>query len=157
MESPQVDDPPADGRGSATSQLYRGLVPVNKWVVDPVTQIEVRVPAGILPEQAIAHARRSRDGELRQIRFFLDWGRRYPLWENGSDSYTKEPGDYGLTVDLGERLQAWSQTWTQNCSPEQGWSDEHLRETWIADGHRLADEVEVEVYDFAEVIREFDS
>jgi hypothetical protein len=127
-----------------------------EFVVDPVTQIEVRVPSGIWPEQAIEHARRSCDGELRRIRFFLDWGHRYPLWEDGSDSYTKIPSDYGLSADLGERLYAWHQTWAQHCSPEHGWSHEQLHQDWLVAGHRLANEVELEVYDFAEVIREFD-
>ena len=128
----------------------------HEFVVDPVTQVEVRIPSGIWPEQAIEHARRGRDGELRRIRFFLDWGHGYPLWEDGSDDYTTAPSDYGLSADLGDRLHAWYLTWTKNCSPEHGWSDEHLRRLWTAAGHRLADEVELEVYDFAEVIREFD-
>ncbi|KQN41657.1 hypothetical protein [Frigoribacterium sp. Leaf44] len=127
-----------------------------EFVVDPFTQTEVRVPSGIWQEQAIEHARRSRNGELRRIRFFLDWGHRYPLWEDGSDGYTKEPGDYGLSADLGERLHAWYQTWAQHCSPEHGWSDEQRHQAWLVAGHRLANEVELEVYDFAEVIREFD-
>lgn len=126
------------------------------FVVAPVTQTEVSVPLGIWPKQAIEHARRSRDGELRRIRFFLDWGHSYPLWEDGSDGYTKEPGDYGLSGDLGERLHAWYETWAQHCSPEHGWSDEQRHQAWLVAGHRLADEVELEVYDFAEMIREFD-
>ena len=132
------------------------MVSDREFVVDPVTQIEVRVPSGIWPEQAREHARLSRDGELRRIRFFLDWGHGYPLWEDGSDGYTKEPSDYGLSAELGKRLHAWCQTWARSCSPEHGWSDEQLHEDWLAAGHRLANEVELEVYDFAEVIREFD-
>jgi hypothetical protein len=95
-----------------------------EFVVDPVTQTEVRIPSGICPEQAIEHARRIRDGKLQRIRFFLDRGHRYPLWEDGSDGYMKDPTDYGLSVDLGERLHAWYQTRAQHCSPERGWSDQ---------------------------------
>ena len=132
------------------------MVSDREFVVDPVTQIEVRVPSGIWPEQAVEHARRGRDGELRRIRFFLDWGHGYPLWEDGADGYTKEPSDYGLSAELRERLHAWCQTWAQHCSPEHGWSDEQRHQDWLAVGHGLADEVELELYDFAEVIREFD-
>jgi hypothetical protein len=127
----------------------------HQHVVDPVTQLELRVPAGIWPEQAIEHARRGRDGELRGIRFGLDWGHDYPLWEPGSELYTLVPDDLRLSRDLGARLHAWAATWFVHCSPEHGWDSEERHRTWVDAGHRLADELELELYDVAQVTREF--
>src|SRR5690606_19007461 len=36
----------------------------------------------------------------RVVRFFFDHGHPWPLWEDGSEKYTTDPGDYGLSDDL---------------------------------------------------------
>ncbi|WP_460513609.1 hypothetical protein [Frigoribacterium salinisoli] len=53
-------------------------------VVDPVTQVELVVSPAISVERVLERERRRRDRELRSIRFFVDWGHAYPLWEDGT-------------------------------------------------------------------------
>lgn len=124
-------------------------------VVDPVTQVELLVPEGISSWRAIERARKARDGELRSIRLFVDWGHAYPLWESGTDKYGMEPDDYGLSAELAARLLAWTDTFFDHLVPESGWDTLEREQVWHAEGETLADLLELEVYDIAEVQREF--
>jgi len=123
-------------------------------VLDPVTQVEVSVPMGISAERALERERRRRDGELRSIRFFVDWGHAYPLWEDGTGTYTMEPEDYGLSLDLAQRLRAWCRVFELYLD-ETGWDTAERKNAWLSEGEELADALELEVYDFAQVQREF--
>ncbi|NUU06415.1 hypothetical protein [Leifsonia sp. C5G2] len=124
-------------------------------IVDPVTQQEILVPAGISDERAIEHARREREGELHRLRFFVDWGHRYPLWESFTDKYAMEPVDYGVSPELERRLGEWVLFWTAHFEPAEGWDDPDSRAQWLAVGDDLVRELELEVYDIAVVLPEF--
>ena len=124
-------------------------------VVDPVTQVEIVLSAGISAERAITHAQRERDGTLRHVRFFVDWGHPYPLWESGAGGAPMEPQDYGLSDHLARALHAWHTFWEAHCDPFDGWRDEGDRHRWLDRGDELAALLEVEVYDFAQVHRGF--
>lgn len=124
-------------------------------VVDPVTQVELLVPSAISDERAIDHARREREGELHRIRFFLDWGHDYPLWEDFTDKYTMEPSDYGVSAKLGQRLNEWSRFWQLHYDPFDGWDDPENQTRWLETGDALVRLLEVEVYDIAVVLPQF--
>jgi len=124
-------------------------------VLDPVTQQEILVPRGISDERAIEHARKEREGELHRIRFFVDWGHRYPLWESFTEKYAMEPDDYGLSPGLGRRLGEWALFWTAHVEPAEGWDDPANQALWLATGDELVRELELEVYDIAVVLAEF--
>ena len=124
-------------------------------VVDPGTQVEMLVPAEISDDRAVDHARREQAGELHRIRFFLDWGHDYPLWESFTDKYAMEPDDYGISSELGRRLNDWSLFWQRHCDPFDGWDESRNRTRWLATGDELVRLLEVEVYDIAVVLPQF--
>lgn len=124
-------------------------------VVDPETQLELLVPAEISDDRAIEHARRERAGELRQIRFFLDWGHNYPLWESFTGKYAMEPDDYGISLGLSRRLNDWSRFWQHHFDPFEGWDGPENQARWLATGEDLVRILEVEVYDIAVVLPQF--
>jgi hypothetical protein len=139
-----IDGRPADG----SSREYRR-------VVDPVTQVEPLVPDEISDDRAVEHARRERAGELHRIRFFMDWGRDYPLWESFTDKYAMEPGDYGISAELGRRLGEWARFWDRHLDPFDGWDSAENERTWLAEGDELVRLLAMEVYDIAVVVPEF--
>ena len=124
-------------------------------LIDPETQEELLVPDEIDDTRAIEHARRGRRGELRRIRFFLDYGHGYPLWESGSDSYVMTPDDYGLSPELARRLRDWALVWERHHDPFTGWDDETRHQRWLTDGDALVAALEIEIYDVAVVLPEF--
>ncbi|QJA00287.1 hypothetical protein [Leifsonia sp. PS1209] len=60
----------------------------------------------------------------RTIRFFFDWGHRWPLWESGTDKYTMEPSDFGLSEELTKRLRRLYDFWSEHADPFDGWDSE---------------------------------
>ncbi|MCY7290255.1 MAG: hypothetical protein LH624_18935, partial [Cryobacterium sp.] len=117
----------------------------DRRVGDPVTELKLLVPLAITEARAIEHARRERNRELHRIRFFVDWGHNYPLWESFTDKYTMEPDDYGLSPQLGQRFNQWSRFWQQHF-------DKGL---WLTTGDELVRLLEIEVYDIAVVLPRF--
>ena len=126
-----------------------------RWVVDPVTQEEIAVPEYATDESAIARAAAKRSGRLRSIRLFPEYCRDYPLWESGSDNYTVTAADLGLSTELGEGLRLWQERWHEECLDSSDWSSEQARLDWLRDGAALCERLQFEVWDFAEVLREF--
>lgn len=93
-------------------------------------------------------------GARRQIRFFPDYWRRYPLWENGTDKYTMDPSDYDLSESLATRLEAWMTHWEDNFSPDHGWRSPKAKEESRRRGDALVADLRAEVSDFADVLDE---
>jgi hypothetical protein len=88
---------------------------------------------------------------MRIIRLFPDYGHLWPLWESGTDKYTMEPEDFGLSADLTSALRRWYDDWERNCPYDGTWpSIEHGRQ-WYQTGEQLACQLRREVKDFAEV------
>lgn len=52
--------------------------------------------------------------QRRLLRFFPDWGHRWPLWENGTDKYAMEPADFGLSEKLTLDLRDWYDFWEEH-------------------------------------------
>ncbi|KQW05526.1 hypothetical protein ASC66_11050 [Leifsonia sp. Root4] len=125
------------------------------WVVDPVTQEEIAVPPYASAEQAIRRAAMKRSGRLRFIRMFPDYGRDYPLWENGSGNYTVTAADLELSTPLADALRRWQQRWDDECLDSSEWSSEQARLDWLRDGAEMCARLQREVWDFAEVLPEF--
>jgi hypothetical protein len=128
---------------------------VTRWVLDPVTQHELAVPPYASDESAIERAAKKRAGRLRSIRLFPDYCRRYPLWEDGTDHYTLEADDLGLSAELGEGLRLWQERWDNECLWKSEWSSERARLDWLREGTELCARLQQEVWEFAEVLREF--
>lgn len=125
------------------------------WVVDPITQEEIAVPPYASAEQAIRRAAMKRSGRLRFIRMFPDYGRDYPLWENGSGNYTVTADDLELSTPLADALRCWQQRWDDECLDSSAWSSEQARLDWLRDGEALCERLQHEIWEFAEVVREF--
>ncbi|WP_165397333.1 hypothetical protein [Microterricola gilva] len=123
--------------------------------MDPVTQEELAVPWHATAERAIDRAAKKRAGQLRSIRLFPEYCRTYPLWEDGGDNYTLAADDLGLSAELGEGLRAWLERWHEECLDSSDWSSEQARLDWLRDGAALCERLQFEVWEFAEVVREF--
>lgn len=82
---------------------------------------------------------------------FPDYGHLWPLLESGTDKYTMEPEDLGLSVDLTSALRSWYDDWERNCPHDGTWPTiEHDRQ-WHETGSDLARRLRREVRDFAGV------
>ncbi len=97
---------------------------------------------------------------MREIRFFPDFGRRYPLWESFTDKYAMDPSDYELTPllasDLAEYMRFWNAHFTDEVGTEFEWdSSEHERQHRET-GDRLLARLRTEVAEFAVVLDERD-
>ena len=51
-------------------------------VIDPETQVELLVPSWATPESVVRREALKREGLLRRIRFWNEWGHAWPLWED---------------------------------------------------------------------------
>ena len=69
----------------------------------------------------------------REVRFFLDWGHWWPLWESGTEKYAMEPNDYGLSDELASRLRRLYDHWFQHVDPVTGWDTEKNMEVYLRD------------------------
>jgi len=87
----------------------------------------------------------------RVVRFFFDHGHPWPLWEDGSEKYTTDPGDYGLSDDLAARLRSAYALWESHRDLEGNWSSERAREQWRAECDEAVAILRREVADIAEV------
>lgn len=94
--------------------------------------------------------------KLREIRYFPDFGRKYPLWESGTEKYAMGPWDYdlsnGLASGLRELMELWSSHFTDKHGPEFEWdSVENERRYWDQ-GDQLLEKLRSEVADIAIVL-----
>lgn len=94
--------------------------------------------------------------KLREIRYFPDFGRKYPLWESGTDKYAMDPWDYDLSNELAsglrELMELWSSHFTDKHGPEFEWdSVENERRYWDQ-GDQLLEKLRSEVADIAIVL-----
>jgi len=125
-----------------------------EWITDSTTQIEVWVPAGMSRERALRRATLQHNGDLRTIRFYPDHGNPWPLWEDDLENPTPTPDVYGLSDLLMTELRDWYDAWESGFRFDAGWADTSTGRAWLARGDAIADRLEFEVWDFAEVSRE---
>ena len=91
---------------------------------------------------------------MREIRFFLDWGPKYPLWETGTDKYAMEPSDYGLSSELDKALRNYVDFWNTHFIETDDrfeWDSSENKEYFEAEGNRLIQSLRDEVKDRAHV------
>lgn len=69
--------------------------------------------------------------KAREVRFFLDWGHQWPLWESGTEKYAMEPSDYGLSEELTSCLRSLYDHWFQHVDPFAGWDTETNAEIYF--------------------------
>ncbi|MFF1572615.1 hypothetical protein ACFVWR_07710 [Leifsonia sp. NPDC058292] len=86
----------------------------------------------------------------RVIRFFVDHGHRWPLWESFADEYTRTPDELGLSADLKAGLRRWYDEWEPVAL------DDGPPPEWYVEGRRLAAATQKELGDIAEVRIEFE-
>lgn len=92
--------------------------------------------------------------ERRRIRFFPDWGVRFPLWETGTNKYAMEPSDYLLSASLDRRLEEWMDHWVSHFDPFEGWDSPEAATHSRAASDKLITELRAEVGHFADVLDE---
>ncbi|MFC4241804.1 hypothetical protein ACFOYW_00340 [Gryllotalpicola reticulitermitis] len=80
----------------------------------------------------------------REIRFFPDWGHRWPLWGSALlDELTLSPSELGLSAELAADLRAWWDFWDSHLDPDPplpataGWDDDLNRRVWLLAGASL--------------------
>jgi hypothetical protein len=129
--------------------------PTGDWVLEPHSQVEWPVPHGISHDLVLEHARRADAGQLRTIRFFMDWGHAWPFWESNAEKSDPEPADLGLSNELTAAIRSWSATHEAHLSHSTGWDDPATGERWERDGAQLAAALQHEVYLFARVVSDF--
>jgi hypothetical protein len=117
-------------------------------VVDPVTQVELPIPAFSDPASTVLRESMRRFGDLRVVRFFPDHGHRWPLWD-ASVGYTAGPEDFGLSPDLTQTLRQWYDEWEAAVGPAEPWKDPVAEREWEERGDVLAVRLAAEVWDFA--------
>ncbi|HEY8319349.1 MAG TPA: hypothetical protein VIG76_11000 [Amnibacterium sp.] len=100
----------------------------------------------------------------REIRFFPDWGHRWPLW--GSllhDEITLSPADLSLSAELTADLRAWYDFWDEHLDPDPlpprvpGWDADRNRRTWLLAGEELARRLAIELGDDHTSVASFQS
>lgn len=121
------------------------------WVVDPVTQVELRVPSYGTADEAIWRAAQKRAGTFRTIQLSPDYCRDYPLWESGSDHYTVSATDLGLSEPLALALSTWQQLWEAERLWDSGWSSNERRLSWKHEGDLLCERLREELWLVADV------
>jgi len=103
----------------------------------------------------LRHSQRRDEPARRTIRVFPDYGRDWPLWENTTDEhdygYTMSPSDYGLSVQLTERLAAWNDLWENNFDSQAGWTSVESRAEWARLAVGIVAGLRTEVYWMADV------
>lgn len=91
---------------------------------------------------------------MREIRFSLDWGVKYPLWESGTDKYAMEPSDYNLSDDLSNELRNYVQFWNDHLVENDvsfDWDSSENEMLFDREGDRLLEWLRSEVNEFATV------
>jgi hypothetical protein len=95
---------------------------------------------------------------LRQIRFFPDFGRRYPLWESFTDKYAMEPSDYYLSDELSRGLRDLMSFWDTHFTDAPGsdfeWDSAENEQFYWTQGDQLLEQLRVEVDGSAIVLDE---
>jgi hypothetical protein len=120
--------------------------------VDPVTQVELRVPSYATPESAIRREALRRDGRLRIVRLVPERTASWPLWEAGSDYVDSD--QYGLSEELQSALRHWTAHWEETFDIDTGWPVVGTWEAWADEGDLLADRLQHELWDVADVVAE---
>ena len=83
--------------------------------------------------------------QQREIRFFFDWGHWWPLWESGTDKYTMEPSDFGLSEVLTLRLRRLYDFWNEHVDPFEGWDTEENFQSFRLDKREVIDLLRAEL------------
>jgi len=81
----------------------------------------------------------------REIRFFPDWGHRWPLWGDLlHEEMALGPADLSLSTELTADLRAWWDFWDEHLDPDPlpprapGWDTDRNRRIWLLAGEELA-------------------
>ncbi|GAA4152340.1 hypothetical protein [Leifsonia shinshuensis] len=117
-------------------------------VLDPVTQVELTIPAFSNADSTVVREAKRGSGELRRVRFFPDHGHRWPLWDS-SVGYTAGPEDFGLSGELTQALRHWCDEWELAVGAGEPWKDPVAQRAWEERGDLLALRLAEEVWDFA--------
>lgn len=98
----------------------------------------------------------------REIRFFPDWGHRWPLWGSVlEDELTLTPVDLSLSDSLTADLRAWWDFWDLHLRPDppapeqSGWDNDQNKRVWLAAGDSLAVRLGSELGPDHELITQF--
>ena len=92
----------------------------------------------------------------RVVRFMFDYGHVWPLWEDGTDKYAREPADYGLSPELTERLRSCNEYWEAHRNLDGQWDAPENRHRWHAETDQAIAILRWEVSDLADVRDERD-
>ncbi|WP_336651384.1 MULTISPECIES: hypothetical protein [unclassified Leucobacter] len=127
-------------------------------ITDPATGEPLVVPSFATLDQARERAQREKNGDLHRLRFFLDHGHEWPLWDTRC-GYTAEPSCYGLSLGLVEKIAAWSDTWRNAANELLRGPDINvplvLDASWYQTGWALARSTAQEIWHMGDVFPEF--
>lgn len=95
---------------------------------------------------------------LRKIRFFPDFGRKYPLWESFTDKYAMDLSDYDLSDELSRELRDLMTFWDAHFTDAYGsdfeWDSIENEQFYWTQGDLLIEQLRAEVDGIAIVLDE---
>lgn len=131
------------------------MKPGNARVVDPMTQMELTVPAGFSSEDVIQRAQRERNGELLYLRLLPEHGVSWPIWQRGEGLLAEE--SLPLSTALNERLHSWAEFWEAHLGLNGKWSSVEDENMWLQQARDLEDALECELWEIAVIERVYRS
>ncbi|MCL2515696.1 MAG: hypothetical protein FWD85_03535 [Microbacteriaceae bacterium] len=123
------------------------------WLIAQATLVLLAAVDAAWVFLAIGLIRRTRPTtSSTEIRFFPDWGHRWPLWgftANAGPALT--PNDLGLSPELAADLRVWWDFWDAHLIPDPpkpakpGWDDERNCRAWVEAGMSLQQRLAAEL------------
>ncbi|GAA3830176.1 hypothetical protein KACC15558_07430 [Brevibacterium ammoniilyticum] len=95
-------------------------------------------------------------GRARVIRFFPDWGREEPLWEEGAYEYALRVSDLNISSDLKRGLLNYMTFWTEHFDVDTEWDSKLAEREFSDEGDRLISELKKQLHDGFVILDERD-
>lgn len=81
----------------------------------------------------------------RAIRFFPDWGRKDPLWDEYADDCAVRSSDLDISSDLKTDLGRYMSFWHDHFHEESEWDSESAKVRFSHEGDRLIKKLQEEL------------
>jgi hypothetical protein len=124
----------------------------SRTIIDPVTWMELEVPAYATDESALRKAQRRREGALPVLILEPDFGCVFPLWIDGAPT---DPVLSDVPTSLQADLRSWLTIWEQGFNFETGWRASAPRIKWAQQGEELFRRLSRELWEVADVLPAF--
>lgn len=93
---------------------------------------------------------------MREIRFFPDWGRKEPLWDENAGDCAVRASDLPISSQLKADLHSYMRFWTEHFHEEDEWDSNSSRTHFADEGSRLIWELSEQLKEHAVIVDERD-